>query len=253
MRIFNVFIVSVILIFLSTDSFAQEDSRPNEYGVLLANVVLGGHVPGGDLADRFQRNLFVGLGSEYITRKNLIFGLEGYMLFGNFVKEDILASLRNPDGFIVGNTRSYADIQLRERGLNIGGYVGKLFAVGKQRNRSGIRTTLGLTLFQHKVRIQDDPESFVPALDKEYKKGYDQLSNGLALNEFIGYQFLAQNRRINFFAGIEMVQAFTKNRRSINFGSRESENESRLDLLFGLKFGWSLPFYIGQKPDEIYY
>jgi hypothetical protein len=113
--------------------------------------------------------------------------------------------------------------------------------------------TLGAGFLQHKVRIQDDPTRNVPQLSKEYKKGYDRLTNGWALTQFIGYQKLANDRRLNFFFGIESMQAFTAGRRSFNFDTQSTDNDNRIDLSFGFRAGWILPFYYGKGQDEISY
>jgi hypothetical protein len=58
-------------------------------------------------------------------------------------------------------------------------------------------------------------------------------------------------RRVNFFIGIEAVQAFTKNRRSFNFDTRSSDDSERSDRLLGLKAGWIIPLY--KKVPNAYY
>jgi hypothetical protein len=108
-------------------------------------------------------------------------------------------------------------------------------------------------LFQHKIRIQDDPQVVVSSLAGDYKKGYDRLTNGLAITEFIGYQHFAKNRLINFYAGIELTQGFTQNRRDYNFDTFERDDAKRFDGLVGFKLGWVLPFYLSDNPDEIFY
>ena len=103
-------------------------------------------------------------------------------------------------------------------------------------------------MLQHKIRI----EGAAPQLMGEYKKGYDRLSNGLALGEFIGYVHLGKNHFINFFAGFEIIEAFTKNRRSFNIDTIEKDDTKRLDILSGFKFGWIIPLY-RRNADEFYY
>ena len=135
-----------------------------------------------------------------------------------------------------------------------GAHVGKLIPVGFSNPRSGLRLTVSAGLLQHKIRIQDDPLSFVPHLDDDYKKGYDKLSNGLAFTEFVGYQLLSTNKRINFFAGFEFTQGFTMNRRAFDFDTRQQDTANRVDLNVGFRVGWVLPFYVGQRAsEEIYY
>ena len=247
---------SVFLFFLLTISLtclAQDQERTNQGRILLLNFTYGGHLPGGDLADRFGGNFSAGGSFDYLTSKNLILGLQADFMFGTEVKTDVLAPLRNDDGLIFDDNGSPADIRLRQRGIHLGLHVGKIFPVSKSNRRSGIRATIGGGFLQHKIRLQDDPQATVALVSGDYKKGYDRLSNGLALTQFLGYQGLSKNRRINFMAGFEFTQAFTQSRRSFNYDTRSVEKDKRLDLLFGFRIGWTLPLYIGENPDEIYY
>jgi len=75
----------------------------------------------------------------------------------------------------------------------------------------------------------------------------------LAFKEFIGYHLLSKNRQLNFFGGIEMMQAFTQSRRDFNFDTQQKDETKRVDLLFGLRVGLTLPFYIGEPSEQIYY
>lgn len=222
---------------------------------ILFNISYAYHSPGGDLGKRFGEHFSVGSGVDYITDKgNWIFGLGMNYYFGFQVAENPLIGLRNDQGGIIGNNRGYADIQLRMRGFYAGAHVGKLIPVGFSNPRSGLRLTVSAGLLQHKIRIQDDPLSFVPHLDDDYKKGYDKLSNGLAFTEFVGYQLLSTNKRINFFAGFEFTQGFTMNRRAFDFDTRQQDTTNRVDLNVGFRVGWVLPFYVGQRAsEEIYY
>lgn len=241
------------IFFLLQTSASAQDLSENKGAGLLFNISYAAQTPAGDLVDRFGPNFNLGLNLEYITDKsNFIFGLESGYMFGNEVKVNVLQNLQTAEGFIIGNDRTYADIQLRMRGFYFGALIGKLFTLSEVNKRSGIRFTISSGILQHKIRIQDDPLRDVAQLSTEYKKGYDRLTNGLAFNEFIGYQLLSRNRRINFYAGIEMTQAFTQSRRDYNFDTMSVDEESRLDLLFGIRVGWVLPFYFGNA-GNIYY
>lgn len=229
----------------------------NTYNVVLLNVSYGAHFPGGDLSNRFGNNFSIGGGLDLLTEKqNWIFGLKGNNLFGNTVKEDVLASIRDSDGFILGSVGagqgSYADVFLRERGFYIGGHFGKLLSLSTKNKRSGIRLTLGAGILQHKVRIQDETGT-ADQVRGDLVKGYDQLSNGLAFEQFIGYQQLNRKTGLNFFAGFELTQAFTKNRRSFNFATQMQDTAKRFDVLLGFRVGWSLTFYVGERARDIKY
>jgi len=226
----------------------------NKGDAILVSVNYAVQWPGADLRSRFGFNFNVGGMLEYITyESNWIFGLQGGYLFGNTVKEDVLLPLLTFDGGIIGNDRRFADIQLRQRGFFVGGHVGKLVNIGAANPRSGLRLSLGAGLLQHFIRIQDDPNRSVFQLSPEYKKGYDRLANGFALQQFIGYQVLSRNKLINFYIGGEFTQGFTRNRRSFDFNERRDINSQRIDLLYGIRVGWILPFYFGRGSDEIYY
>lgn len=244
----------IILFIFCFHSAESQDAGINKGQGLLVKISYAFQSPAGDLLDRFGNGYNIGMGLDYITSEsNWIIGIDGGVLFGNQVKLDVLADLRTPEGYIIANDRVPADIQLRQRGLYVGGLIGKIIPLSETNKRSGIKLTLGMGLLQHKIRIQDDPVRSVSQLTGDYKKGYDRLTNGLAINEFIGYQLLSSNGRINFYAGIDMTQGFTKSRRDFNFDTRTVEDETRTDLLFGFKVGWILPFYFGKGTEEIYY
>ena len=57
--------------------------------------------------------------------------------------------------------------------------------------------------------------------------------------------------KINFFVGIEFIQAFTQDVRMYDYNSQTSYEDNRVDLLSGLKFGWTIPLH--KKSDNQYY
>ena len=219
---------------------------------LLIHFNYGIQMPGGDLAERFGRNAYAGGGLSYLTGSNWQIGLESGILFGTNVDEDPLLNLRTPEGFIYGNNKSQANVQLRQRGLIVLGSVGKIIGLSNRNPRAGLKIALGVGLLQHKIRIQEDPESFVPQIAGDYKKGYDNLSNGLVLHQFIGYQLLGRSGRTNFFIGVEAAEAFTQNRRTTNFATFAPDPAERTDILWGIRIGWIIPLYLGNG-DEIWY
>lgn len=217
----------------------------------LIKISYGTQLPGGDLAQRFGINSTVGLKFSIKTKKNLLFGVDGNYLFGKEVKEELFKNISNTDGNIINTNGEYAEIRLSQRGIAISAHVGKVIPVWGPNKNSGIISTLGLGYLQHKVRI-DVPGGNVPQLAGDYKKGYDKLTSGLALTEFVGYLFLGNNRMLNFFGGFEFTQAFTKSRRTYDFDLKAKDNNNRTDLLYGFRIGWVLPLY-KKMPNEYYY
>ncbi|MFH1319970.1 MAG: hypothetical protein ABII90_04865 [Bacteroidota bacterium] len=207
------------------------------------------HFPGGDLVNRFGDNSSVGAAFSIKTNNNWIFGIDGNFLFGNNVKEGgILDGISTEKGEIIDEDGGYAEINFLERGLLTSFKLGKLFSfIGPNRN-SGLAIIGSAGLLQHKIRI----ETHAPQLNDDYKKGYDRLTNGFALSEFIGYLYMGNKRMINLFIGFEFTQAWTQNRRSYNFEAMEKDETKRFDILSGIKIGWVIPFY-KRVPDEYYY
>lgn len=228
----------------------QEPEEPRNKGnAILFHVSFGGHLPGKDMADRFGLNGAYGGGFEFLTASNFFVGVEGEGLFGAKVHDDPIALLRAPDGTIIGNDRAIASVALRERGLYFGGNLGYLLTFGDE--RKGLRFSMGAGWLQHRILIQDN-RHVLTQVTGDYKKGYDRLTGGLALNEFLGWQKLGKYRRSNFMVGFEFNQGFTQSRRDWDFNEMRKLSGKRLDLRFGLKFAWTLPFYM-VKSDEIYY
>lgn len=238
--------------FLSAQTYRQRPVRSensNKGKAILGNLLFGYHLPGGDLKQRFGPALSAGVGAEFLAKNNFILGLEGHFFYGNEVKEDPLAIIRTPEGDIIGSDRLLASVVLRQRGLYVGGVIGKLLTFNE--NRSGIRVTLGAGFSRHKIRVQDDNES-VSQLTGDYKKGYDRLSGGLGLQQFIGWQHLSVTRRANWMLGFEFSQGFNNTLRDWDFNDMRKLDEQRTDLRFGIRAVWTLPFYIGDAKEVFY-
>ena len=247
----TLFVVGVAL-GLSAQSPAPD--RNNQGGLLTADFGIGGTLPQADLADRFGAMGNFGIGLDYLSAGNWIFGAEFLFLYGSRVDENPLADLFNENGQLYGDNLEPAFLAYRARGQYYGGRIGRLFPLGNQENvRSGIRVVLGAGLLQHKIRIQEDPTSFAPQFINDYAAGYDRLTNGLALQQQIGYQYLSANRRVNFYLGLDFYEGFTQGRRNLDFDTGLPDDARRTDILTGVRAAWILPFYTGKRADEIYY
>ncbi len=216
---------------------------PQPTPATLVHIDYGLVLPVADLGNRFGLSSKVGGSVMRKTANNLLFGVDGFFLFGNVLKEDSLAiNLFNSDGYITGTDGLPADVSLFLRGFLTTFKAGKLFTLNAKNPNSGIFVLGGAGFLQHKLHIVDRNES-VPQLQGKYRYGYDRLTNGFALQQNIGYQYLANNRLVNFRISAEAVQAFTQNRRSYNFDTRRAETGRRIDVYFGISIGWILPLY----------
>jgi hypothetical protein len=210
-------------------------------------------IPAGDLAKRFGGNSAIGGGFTIKTKGNWLFGAEGNYFFSSNIKEDsILKHISTHDGYIIDGDGNYAYVHVYERGWNATVKAGKLFPVFGPNPNSGIAITLGLTFLEHKIRIENEGNT-APQLAPEYRRGYDRLTNGIGMTQFIGYMYLGNNKLINFFAGLEFTEAWTKNRRPFNFDTMSKDNSNRFDMLSGIKLGWIIPIYKRVPPKYYYY
>lgn len=208
-------------------------------------------IPGGDLAKRYGVNSTIGIDFSMKTKSNWILGLGWHYLFGNQVKENVLDSLKNSNGEIINNFGDYSVYVLSERGYIANLHVGKIIPVLHSNPNSGLFVNASIGFLQHKILIENDGNN-TPSINKDYTKGYDRLSNGLMAAEFVGYLYVSKHRLWNFYAGFEFTQAWTKNRRNVNFDTRQSETGLRKDYLYGIKIGWILPLY-QRAPEKFYY
>ena len=245
----------LIFAFLMPAIFAsgQVNVRDSVIHTPVVYAAYGFHLLGGDISEMFGPSSTLGAGVGFKTNKNIYFGIEYNYLWGGRVKQgdEILKDIITSDGQIIGQSGEYAIFQYFLRGHTIWGQVGKLFPVLSHNPNSGIMVKLGLGYVQHRmfVSVQDNTAL---QLKGDYKKGYDRLTSGFGLTESIGYFFLGDSRMWNFYAGFEFSQAWTKNRRDIDFDTRQKDNSQHLDLFYGIKIAWVIPLY-RRAPTGYYY
>ncbi|MFM7079016.1 MAG: hypothetical protein ACKOYC_04400, partial [Bacteroidota bacterium] len=176
---------------------AQSGVRDSVIRFPFMNIGFGIYQPGGDLADRFGTGSMVSGEVLYKNKRNFVFGINTGFLFGDKIKEPgLFSDLYTPEGQIIGLDGLYAEIRLFERGYHVGATVGKIFSFKKPNPNSGIMVLVGPGFLQHKIRIEDIGNT-VPALRGDYKKGYDRLTNGLRLYQFIGYVYFSNRQLAN--------------------------------------------------------
>lgn len=243
------FLLSFLLLVFSINTFAVKDST------MVIPMINGGislQIPSGGIAKRFGINASIGTDFTLKTRNNFLIGCDFEFIFGNKIKEkNIFKNILTEDGYIINKDGEFANVILSQRGFYLGGKIGKQFPILKDNLNSGIFFTIGSGLLQYKTRIEVESNN-VPNIIGEYAKGYDRLTNGLAFKEFIGYRFLSKKQTVNFYIGFEFYQAFTKNRRSIDFSSMQKDENLYKDYLYSLRFGWIIPIY-KRVPQEFYF
>lgn len=245
--------LSLAYCILSTASFSSgQNVKDSSLFIPMLKFSYAAHAPSGDLADRFGWNSTLGINFSIKTKKGLFYGADGGFIFGRDIKEDgILDSIKTSQDFVINQNGNPSDIRLYERGFTVSLHVGKLFRVLAKNKNSGLLIYAGPTYFRHKIKI-DDLGHQSPQLVKGYIEGYDRLTAGFGLHEFIGYVYLGNNRILNFFGGFDLTQTLTKSQRSFNYDTRVADKSTRFDMLSGIRIGWILPLYKG-TPQQFYY
>ena len=247
----------MILIQHSTISGQANEKNENQQqqtvvkaAVLMPGIGIGMNVPGGILSRRYGAGMHLCGALSYLTKSNWIFQGDWLFLFGDQVREDVLAPYRTSTGVIPGDDEQIADIFLRQRGIWAGAGAGRLFPFSS-RSRSGLKTVLQGGVFQHYIRFTDERNSVAQVRAGRYV-GYDRLTRGFSLKQTLAYQHLSNDKRLNFDIALEAIQAWTSEVRAINFDTGLPTLSSRLDWLVGVRVTWYLPFYFA--PDqEVFY
>ena len=235
----------------ATSQEVKKEDKPDVVSMIFPTYAF--QFPGGDLPDRFGTSSAIGPGFLVKSGSNWLFGIDANFIFGNKLNEDsLLNNLLTSDGYIINEAGEYADIGLFERGFYASGKIGKIIPIFGSNKNSGLMILFGGGYLQHKIRIEVKDNN-AAQLRGDYKKGYDRLSDGFQVNEFIGYMHIGETRLANFFIGLEFVQAWTENRRSMNFDLMRRDDTKRLDMLTGIKVGWIFPLRKSMPKDFYYY
>lgn len=208
-------------------------------------------IPQQDLADRYT--FFAQLGGSVGVKFESGWDIraEGHFLFSKYVAETgVFDSIRGSDGYLLDRDGYTFNPQISMRGYSFSAHIGRLFPVGRNQN-SGILISAGAGFIQHRLHF-DNVSRFAPQVAGDILKGYDRLTNGYFFNEFIGYQYMATNKLTNFYIGLEFAQGHTQYARNWNTDLMRGDNTARKDNYWGIRLGWILPIYTGNKGQEEY-
>lgn len=233
---------------------ASQVSGVESVSIPVVGVHYGGAFSGGDLAARYGYFNRVGLTAGYKFKNNWSLGLESDFWFSDNVKlTGLFDHLVDDAGNITNDLGLPASVLVYPRGVHCNVYFGRLFALNQNNRNSGINVQLSAGFLLHHLRIETN-DNVVPQLELDYKKGYDRLSSGLNLQQFIGYSFLNNRGAVSFYSGVYFQQGLTYNRRTLNYDQPNVpvSTQRRLDLQTGFRIGWYIPFYSAQ-PREYYY
>ena len=152
---------------------------------------------------------------------------------------------------LIGSNGEKAFIDISQQGYSIDFQVGKIFQWASPNPNYGFMFTIGGGFMEHWIRYNAEGDN-VPQINGDYHKGYDRLTNGIILKEFIGYHFQGSTKLLNFYGGFEFTQGFSGNRRSYDISTMSVKDEKYNDFLIGFRVGWMMPFY-KRNQDKYYY
>ena len=241
-----------LLLFLASSVHAQRNVKDSLVFAPHLTFNYAYQYPQGDLAERFGDNSNVGFSFGIKTQSNFYLGLHNNYFFGNTVKENgLLSNLLTDGGHIIDNNGQIAELIIQERGWTLGLEAGKIFPFFGPNPNSGLFLKGGVGFMQHKIRIEHQLNE-ITQLEGDYLKGYDRLTNGLYLSQFVGYHHMSDNRLLNFYVGIEAIEGFTEGRREFNFDTETDNVGARNDILVGVRAGWVLHLY-RRNTDNVYF
>lgn len=233
----------LIAVGISLVSSAQKSIKDSIIGTPWVGLHYTFHVPGGDLMRRFGINNGIGMKVAFKDKHNWVYGVEGNFIFGNKFKEtSIFSNFYNTSGEIPDINGAPADVFFYMRGFNVNAIGGKVFPWFGPNKNSGVLLELGVGFLYHKIRIETQDHD-VPQLEGDYLKGYDRMTTGTNLSQFIGYVHMGNKNVVNFYAGLYFMQGFTEGRRKINFDTKLPDSGNRIDVQYGVRFGWMVPIY----------
>lgn len=142
-----------------------------------------------------------------------------------------------------------AGVPMYERGYMAGLSAGRIFPLTKRNPDNGIMVLTSVGFMQHKINIFVKQQD-IPQLKEEYKKGYDRLTNGLFLEQYVGYTYFARDGLLNFHIGLDAAFGFTQGRRDFLFDVKRPDDKARMDILFGIRGGIYIPLF-KRKSEEL--
>ncbi|MDY0280921.1 MAG: hypothetical protein RBR35_10220 [Salinivirgaceae bacterium] len=246
-----VLILFSLLILTSIDISAQSIKK-DKLTLVSVSASAGYTFPMGDLGDRFKN--FGQLGPTFLIKfkNNLFLSAEGVVLFGQGYKgEDPLALILNENGTITNMYGDLAAVSRGMRGMQIQIKTGYIYSNFAHNPNSGITVAAGAGFFQSKFWI-DQRGNNAPQVMGDYPKGYDKMSNGFAITQFLGYTYYHNKNFWNFYAGIEFTEAWTADRRDWDFALMRKNDRSYMDISTTIKAGWIITF-IKREAEDIYY
>jgi hypothetical protein len=257
-RLFTLlFLLSSVVAFAqSKDELFGPAVRPASRHGFILNGNASFDIPAADMAKRFGVSYRIGPAVLYKTNSNWLIGAKFDFIAGSVIKQDsLMINITDRYSAHSGNLYEFINnggerigIPVYERGYAVGLQVGKIIALSKHAPDNGITLLTTVGFLQHKINIYDKDKS-VSQLSTSLLKGYDRLTNGAFVEEYVGYIFFSKSKLLNFTLGLDALFGFTQGRRDYLYDVMRTDNAQRLDILFGIRGGWFIPIFKRKSED----
>ena len=250
MQMRKLFFITLLLLTATLQSQPVQGPAPapGSGSFLLLRVGGGFYLTGADLANGFPQFASLPTGLYYKSAKNLTLGVNHTPFWGNKVSyTNLFGDMLGPSGEILDQNGFPTIIRYYMRGNSTTLTAGKLFG-GKPGKPGQFEIALGAGFMQHYVKMQFDVGR-TPQLEGEYAKGYDRLTNGLQLVQHFRWHYL-NPETMSLFAGLDISQGLTRNRRSWNFGEYGPDNSLHFDFYAGLSAGIIIPLSLKSQAQD---
>jgi len=239
--------------FLPVGLLSQRNLKDSSITTILFAPNYKFNLTGGDMMNRWGYNSLVGLTFGTKLKSNLTLAADGGFLFGNQLRDTLMfESLYNSVGTVTSLSGKPGEVLFLMRGASAHIDVGYVFSrLGGVNSNSGLWITAGAGYLMHKIHIESLYDQ-VPQLEGKYKKLYDKLTMGFSAKQFVGYLYQSNKFLLNFYAGVEFTEGFTKNIRVYNVDTGGPQPEYRFDTMCSFKVGWLIPMY-KRAPKPYYY
>lgn len=252
----NNYLSFIICVFFFVSLNAQDNKKEKNLifdDALLITPSFASYVPASEMTHRFGWIQSFGIGADYKFGRNWTLGLDGNFLFGTKVKEEeVVSQMLTQSGQVVSTTGDLENIDLTMRGTLTRFNVGKIFKFKDSKPNNGLFLRFGVGYFMHKIII-DAKKDVVPQLSDDYLKGYDRMTHGVSISQFIGLIKLERGKFINLYLGLEAVQGITTSARNWDFTAGKKLDGVRFDMMIGLRLGWMIPVFTGESSIAEYY
>jgi hypothetical protein len=259
------FLLTLLLLIFSQVLFAQDTLAVKKEAVkkkrgrwdgnpaLMIVPNYTGQFPFGNMKERFGFNSLFDGQFGYKTKRNWIVSGDGGFIYGTDVKENyILNGIATSTGQFITQYNDITNVRLEEHGFNVQFKAGKIIPFAEKYPDAGLLIMTGAGFLEHKIAI-NVKASELPQLSPVYKKGYDRMSNGPVVSQFIGGTFMARRKYISGYAGFQFDAAYTEGRRPYDFYLMQPLHDKRADLFVGFKIGYIIPVFLQTSEKEYFY